>query len=218
MQVVHRWDCYYNGQKPLFCLPPGSLSIGKYLFLRHHSQIMTPALLSTLLQADERAIARVAQIITEQLNTAWKDVRTGPSADQQAGPSDTWLLNAVYSALTALAHPENPACRNYLEQAARRVEQDTRIPELDQELAKALAATSSPDIRFKSKFLTEQLKLGNLFFNDKTRCIQIRQSSDFADIRYKHAHRDKISSALRHEGYKYHPVLFGYLKPDFSTQ
>ena len=87
-------------------------------------------------------------------------------------------------------------------------------PELYSEIQKIHNQLEKKGVVFNSQFLNDQLRIGNLIWDKQTQCVRLKPSYDFTglsnlDVR---SHREKITSLLRKEGYRFDDFLYGYLK------
>lgn len=127
------------------------------------------------------------------------------------------IRNGIYNALFALAnYYADPVFTHHIDWTAQRIPDYWEDPELLPEFERVVSKLyENIHINFESKFLNEQFKIGNIYFNLKTRCLEILGSYDFKEVSgNKHSHRNKISAQLRDEGYKYFDAIGGYIKMD----
>lgn len=132
---------------------------------------------------------------------------------------NTHIRNAVYTMILTVAKTDSEQhCRDVIAYLERQMPPYWEEPVVtDKELNKILKKSTSPKKpEFESAFLKAQFDLGNLFYNARTGCIEILGSYDFKEVPGdKRSHRNKISAALRKEGYLYRAALLGYIKMSY---
>ena len=179
---------------------------------------MKQLFLKSLIEGNTEVLKFYSKIIAIGVRNEIEQFHVDYLTDGQMKELNPLIRNAIYKALFTLSNSDtNAFCRELMTFYSKCVPDYWEDPELDEHLQKVLdESTAQKKIQFKSSFLNQQFALGNLFYNQHTRCIEIRESFNFKEVDGdKHKHRDKISAQLRKEGYGYHPGLNGYVTLKF---
>ena len=129
------------------------------------------------------------------------------------------IREGIFNALFAIIQSDkDDYLKQYIGYHLQSIPDYWEDPELNEKLQAAcdrLQAANSPEreIRFKSEFLTEQYKLGNIY-PAANGSVQLLGAFDFKKVDYDHRkkHKDKITYQLRKEGYQYSYYHDGYLR------
>lgn len=174
--------------------------------------------LKSLIESNTEVLKFYSKIIVIGIRNEIEQFHVDYLTDAQMKELNPLIRNAIYKALFAISNSDtNAFCRELMIMYSKCVPDYWEDPELDEHLQKLLdKSTVQKEIQFKSLFLNQQFALGNLFYNQHTCCIEIRESFNFKKVDGdKHKHRGKISAQLRKEGYGYHPGLNGYVNTNF---
>lgn len=176
---------------------------------------MNQILITALLTKNDDAIKKISKIIAHEVRNNMEDFHAENLSDKQMRQLNPIVRDAIYNSLTALVnYDKNQGFKNFIDYHVLALPDDWEDPKLYPSLEKAaLEPTERCKVAFRSEFLNDQMRIGNLFFNELTGCLEIRASFDFVGVLgSKHKHRDKISAQLRKEGYIYFSALSGYIK------
>jgi hypothetical protein len=156
-----------------------------------------------------------AKLIAISIRNGMEDFHVNNLSDSQMKELNPLVRNSIYDFLISLAHSDrNSHCAKLLEWSATIIPPYWEDPEMEESLQKIVnKATEEKCLTFESRFLNEQFALRNIIYNPITGGVEIIGSYDFKEVAgNKHKHRDKISAALRKEGYYYNSGLLGYNK------
>lgn len=171
-----------------------------------------------ILKQDNVALKRFAMLIAMSVRNEMESFHIKHLSDAQMKELNPLIRKGVYSALFAISnyHLQNSA-KVHIDYQQLILPPYWEEPELNESMKAQDAAISdeSQVPEFQSTFLREQWELGNIFYNSKTHCIELLGSYDFKGVEgavKRHRHRDKISAALRKEGFSYAAHLMGYCR------
>lgn len=169
--------------------------------------------LAALQTNNQSALKEISKLIAHVVRDNMEDFHLQHLSDNQMKELNPLIRNGIYDALTALANCDtNSFCKDFISWHARGIPDHWEDPELIPRLQKAMARQTEDSIpRFKSDFLNEQYRLGNLICNSDKRCIEIRPSFLFNNsVGDNRKLRNKISAHLRKEGFSFDELLQGY--------
>lgn len=176
---------------------------------------MDDLFIKLLAASDQAGMKIISQIVALSVRNNIENFHVRYLSDSQMKELNPLIRKGVYEALFTLANYNNNVyCQEWINYLARSIPSYWEEPELDKAL-KEIRDGIPPyvEIDFDSPFLNEQFKLGNLFYNARTGCIEIKPSYEFEDvIGNPHKHRNKISARLRRERYSYMRGLCGYIR------
>jgi hypothetical protein len=154
-------------------------------------------------------------IISRSVRDEMEDFHVAQLSQEKMKELNPLIRNAVYNALFAISYSDRiPACAQEISMLALTVPDYWEPPELMMAYQREIGEQQDNDsFKFKSAFLNEQFKIGSIFFNHRTWCIELKGSYEFkGEFKDAHALRDKITSLLRKESYEYVASLCGYIK------
>lgn len=177
---------------------------------------MKAIFINSIQNANAESLKAIAQVIALAVRNGIEGFHSENLNDTQMKELNPLIRDAIYSILFAIAASEkNIQCAQYMDFHIRNIPPYWEEPKLSKDLQQFLKEFSEQkSITFKSAFLNQQFKIGNIFYNQISGCIQMLPSFDFKEVSGdKHAHRGRISALLRKEGYRYHYALMGYNEP-----
>ncbi len=175
---------------------------------------MKELLVQALDQGNPEGLKAFAMILSKSVRDEMEDFHVAQLSQEQMKELNHLIRNAVYNALFAISYSDRiPACAQEVNMMALTVPDYWEPPELKEAYKWEIGERLDNDsFKFTSAFLNEQFKIGNIFFNHKTWCIELKGSYEFkGEFKDAHALRDKITSLLRKEGYEYVASLCGYI-------
>lgn len=177
---------------------------------------MNNIFLKFLADNNQEGIKALSKIIAISVRNNIEGFHVKYLSDSQMKELNPLIRKGVYEALFTMANLENNiSCKKWFGLLTAYVPPYWEEPELDESLTKIRDRTlRKKTIKFKSEFLQKEVKIGNIFYNKITGCVEIKPSYKFRAITGDaHKHRNKISALLRKEGYIYMPNLYGYAEP-----
>jgi len=172
-------------------------------------------LLLALQTNNQPVLKEISKLIAHVVRDNIENFHVTHLSDSQMKELNPLIRNAIYDALIALSNSDvDSFCMDFVNWHARAIPDYWEDPELIPQLEEAMEKLSKDSTPvFKSDFLIEQYRLGNLAYNPGKRCIEIQPSYSFNNTNGdNHKLRNKISAYLRKEGYAFDDLLQGYRK------
>ncbi|MCU0431817.1 MAG: hypothetical protein MUC87_00010 [Bacteroidia bacterium] len=167
---------------------------------------------------DQELLKYISKIVAIIVRNNMEDFHVKHLSDTQMAELNPLIRNGIYDALFALSlSGMNTFGSDFIKQAIRCIPSYWEEPVLSERLA-AIAQNMKPvkenPIQFNSPFLNAEYQNGNIYEGPTTGMISIKGSYEFVleDGINAHRHRDKISAALRKEGYMYVASLMAYIR------
>lgn len=183
-------------------------------------------LLFAFQDTDLAVLKQVTRIIAIVVRNNMEDFHAeGNLSDEQMARLNPLIREGTFNALFAIAHcDKDDSLKKYIDYHLQSIPDYWEDPELIDKLQAVcdrLQRANSPEreIRFKSDFLTEQYKLGNIYLASNG-SVRLPGSFEFKGIDYdlRKSHKDKITYQLRKEGYQYSSYLDGYLRNQVNEE
>lgn len=150
----------------------------------------------------------LTKLIAMSIRNEMEDFHVEHLSDKQMSELNPLIRKGIYTALYSLSTSlSNPNARDYLTFTINSIPnywEDVFPPE------ELMQKTLSPSA-IKSKFLQEQMTIGNINFDEKLNGIRISGSYSFLDVKDPVKHRNKIRYYLLKEGFKYNRILDTYI-------
>ena len=182
-----------------------------------HTPPLTPLEIALRLQ-DQEQLKFISKIIAITVRNNMEDFHVKHLNDTQMAELNPLIRNGIYDALFALSlSGKNSFVNDFISYAAQCIPPYWEEPVLSEKLA-AIAQNMKLEkdnlIQFNSPFLNAEYQKGNIYEGPITGVISIKGSYEFVleDGVNAHTHRDKISAALRKEGYMYVASLSAYIR------
>lgn len=175
---------------------------------------MKQLFLKSLIDNNQDVMIFFSKFIAISVRNELEDFHVKHLSDNQMKELNPLIRNGIYSALFSLANTDRDrSAHAYVDFLSKSIPNYWEDPELDDLLQSVLLKSNqTPRIEFKSAFLNEQLKIGNIFYKPITGCIHIAPSYNFKEVdKDNHKHRTKISALLSKEEYVFLPGMDGYM-------
>jgi hypothetical protein len=126
----------------------------------------------------------ISKIVALSVRNNMEDFHVKYLTDNQMKELNPLIRKGVYEALFALANcNKNDFCKVWVEFHTKSIPDYWEEPELEKPLKEVRDKLDSElKTDFKSPFLNEQFKLGNLFHNATTGCIEMRPAFEFKEV------------------------------------
>jgi hypothetical protein len=183
-------------------------------------------LLFSLQDTDLATLKQVTWIIAIVVRNNMEDFHAeGNLSDEQMAKLNPLIREGIFNALFTIVHGDkDDYLKQYIGYHLQSIPDYWEDPQLSKKLQAVydrLQTANSPEreMRFKSAFLTEQYRLGNIYPANNG-SVQLLSAFDFNDVDYDHRkrHKDKITYHLRKEGYRYSIYHDGYLRSQVNEQ